>query len=417
MNHCIVVTGRVTLVVLALCPALPALPGTGGGGPTPPPQPISAWLLDDGSGATAADSYGALHGALEGGMGDPDWSIDTPHAYAGNTSLDFDGVNDRVKLHDGNVAAGRANVSLAAWFLWDDDGSKKEFTIFGDRDECGYNVTFLSIERRTGVANGLSFGVFERLTGTVCGTGTWHVTVSPGVPTAGAWHHAAAVLDESGGMSLYLDGSLVDSDANTIPYANLGGPSTLGHTHTSGYDSYWSGKLDEVAVFDHALSADQVGWLYANSLRHLPPPPVPYCTAGVSAAGCAALLSTSGNASAAAPSGFCLNASLVAGEKDGLFFFGVNGRQASPWGNGTSFQCVVPPVSRGGLLPGGGTAGACDGSFSQDLNALWCPACPKPLKNPGLGTIVQAQLWYRDPFSTSNQTTSLSNAIEFGVGP
>jgi hypothetical protein len=30
---------------------------------------------------------------------------------------------------------------------------------------------------------------------------------------------------------------------------------------------------------------------------------------------------------------------------------------------------------------------------------------------------VQAQLWYRDPDSTSNQTTSLSNALEFAVAP
>jgi hypothetical protein len=30
---------------------------------------------------------------------------------------------------------------------------------------------------------------------------------------------------------------------------------------------------------------------------------------------------------------------------------------------------------------------------------------------------VQAQLWYRDPQSTSNQTTSLSNAVEFEVCP
>ena len=29
---------------------------------------------------------------------------------------------------------------------------------------------------------------------------------------------------------------------------------------------------------------------------------------------------------------------------------------------------------------------------------------------------VQGQLWYRDPLSTSNQTTSLSDAVEFVVG-
>ena len=110
-------------------------------------------------------------------------------------------------------------------------------------------------------------------------------------------------------------------------------------------------------------------------------------------------------------------AATVEGAKDGLFFFGTNGQQANPWGNGTSFQCVVPPVTRAGLLAGTGTLGLCDGSFAQDLNALWCPTLPQAQKNPGAGAAVQAQLWYRDPLSTSNQTTSLSDAVEFYVTP
>ena len=144
---------------------------------------------------------------------------------------------------------------------------------------------------------------------------------------------------------------------------------------------------------------------------------VSYCTAGTSASGCQAVLSAAGTASATAASGFVLSAEDVEGSKDGLFFFAANGRQANPWGNGSSFQCVVPPVIRAGLLVANGSSGACDGTFSQDLNALWCPTCPKPLKNPGAGAVVQAQLWYRDPASSSNQTTSLSDAIEFGVCP
>ncbi len=144
---------------------------------------------------------------------------------------------------------------------------------------------------------------------------------------------------------------------------------------------------------------------------------VNYCTAGTSAGGCQAILSSSGTASATASSGFDLIAAGVEGQKDGLFFFSTNGRQANRWGNGTSFQCVVPPVFRGGLLLGSGTAGLCDGSITQDLNALWCATCPKPLKNPGAGALVQSQFWYRDPLSTSNQTTSLSDAHEFLVAP
>jgi len=145
--------------------------------------------------------------------------------------------------------------------------------------------------------------------------------------------------------------------------------------------------------------------------------PVSYCTAGTSASGCQAGLAAVGTPSASAPSGFLLEATGVEGEKIGLFFFGANGRQANPWGTGSSFQCVKPPVMRGGMLPGAGTAGACDGVLGQDLNALWCPTCPAPQKNPGVAATVQAQLWYRDPLNTSNQTTSLSDAVEFVLAP
>jgi hypothetical protein len=139
-----------------------------------------------------------------------------------------------------------------------------------------------------------------------------------------------------------------------------------------------------------------------------------YCTAGTSASGCLATLGTSGTPSATSPSGFVVTASGVEGDKDGLYYFGVNGQQASPWGNGTSYQCVTPPVTRAGILSGSGTPGACDGTFAQDLNALWSS---NPVKNPGEGATVECQLWYRDPLNTGNQTTGLSNALSFVVCP
>jgi hypothetical protein len=142
--------------------------------------------------------------------------------------------------------------------------------------------------------------------------------------------------------------------------------------------------------------------------------PVAYCTAGTSSVGCQAQIAATGTPSATAPNGFVLTATTVEAQKDGLFFYGVNGRQANPWGNSSSYNCVVPPVKRGGLLMGIGTLGSCNGGFNQDLNALWTA---NPAKNPGTGALVQAQLWYRDPFNTSNQTTSFSNAIEFTVCP
>jgi hypothetical protein len=143
-------------------------------------------------------------------------------------------------------------------------------------------------------------------------------------------------------------------------------------------------------------------------------PGAAYCTAGTSSAGCQVQMSAAGIPSATLPSGFVVSASPAEGQVNGLFFFGTSGQQANPWGNGTSYQCVVPPVKRAGALTSSGTPGTCNGSFSQDLNAHWTA---KPNHNPGAGAVVDIQLWYRDPLSTSNQTTSLSDGYEVTVQP
>jgi hypothetical protein len=140
-----------------------------------------------------------------------------------------------------------------------------------------------------------------------------------------------------------------------------------------------------------------------------------YCTAGTSASGCQALLSATGVPSVSSSSGFTVTATGVEGNKDGLFFYGFNGPQANSWGSGTSFQCVVPPVLRIGLMSGSGTTGLCDGSFATDLNAYWSTA--NPAKVPAVGQDVSLQLWYRDPLNTSNQTTSLSDGLSFQTCP
>ena len=174
-----------------------------------------------------------------------------------------------------------------------------------------------------------------------------------------------------------------------------------------------SGDTAAVGVpFDDQAGGPNFGSAFAFRLLE---GPASYCTAGTSAAGCQALLSATGTPSATAPSGFSLLAVTVEGQKDGLFFFGTNGQQANSWGNSTSFQCVVPPVVRTSLLTGTGTNGLCDGAFSLDMNTVWTN---QPAKNPGAAAVVQAQLWYRDPFNTANnQATSLSDAIEFTVAP
>ena len=143
--------------------------------------------------------------------------------------------------------------------------------------------------------------------------------------------------------------------------------------------------------------------------------PETYCTAGTTALGCTATIGWSGTPSASLPSGFVATTTGAEGQINGLFFFGTNGRQASPWGNGTSFQCVVPPVIRTPLQTSSGTPGQCDGAFAFDFNTHW--SVTKPQTNPGAGAKAQIQTWFRDPFNTSNQTTSLSDALEATLCP
>jgi hypothetical protein len=276
---------------------------------------------------------------------------------------------------------------------------------------------------------------------------------APGAfPIDGAWHHVAFVRHDDDSWETYVDGTEVNSGApgsccwltcatinatpDTLVIGQLGWQ--LLSLRVSNIDRYhapfvpqhcWSADPDTILLLDldegagtavadsspEAQTGTIVGgytWVPVNHTAA-----TSYCTAGASANGCTPALYTCGFASATSPVGFEITATQVEGGRNGVLLFGANGRQALAWGNGTSFVCVAPPARRGGLLQGSGTHDQCDGTLTKDLNAHWCAGCQRPSHNPGAGALVQAQVWYRDPKSTSNQTTSLSNAIEFTVAP
>src|SRR6185503_6877374 len=98
---------------------------------------------------------------------------------------------------------------------------------------------------------------------------------------------------------------------------------------------------------------------WSNTL--LGPPVVTYCTAGTSTNGCVPSIGATGTPSASASSGFVITVANVEGQKQGLLFYGINGRNAVAWGGGSSFLCVKSPTQRMGPQNSGGTAGQCDG--------------------------------------------------------
>jgi hypothetical protein len=147
-----------------------------------------------------------------------------------------------------------------------------------------------------------------------------------------------------------------------------------------------------------------------------PSGPVVYCTAGTSSSGCVASISGTGTPSASASSGFVIDVASVEGQKQGLLFYGISGRAATPWGSGgTSFLCVKAPTQRMGVQSSGGTPAACDGALSEDWLGFMA-SHPGALGQPiSSGQTINAQAWYRDPPAV--KTTNLSDGLEFTLVP
>jgi hypothetical protein len=141
---------------------------------------------------------------------------------------------------------------------------------------------------------------------------------------------------------------------------------------------------------------------------------VAYCTAGTSTSGCVPVISGSGTPSASATSGFSIDVTNLDGQKSGVIFYGINGRNNLVWATGSSsFLCVKVPVQRTGTQISGGTAGLCDGAFGLDWNA-YMSSHPMALGQPLMaGLVVDAQAWYRDP--PAPKSTNLSGGLEFIV--
>lgn len=191
------------------------------------------------------------------------------------------------------------------------------------------------------------------------GNGVW-ITTPLASPEVDRWYHVALVrLGDT--YSFFLDGAEVGSAVDPTPIPNSSKPLTLAQSEQG---NYMDGSLDEVAIYHRALSAEEIqaiatagplgkcdlvdcnangvedaldacqGTSPDANVNGIPDEceSVSYCTAGISASGCSATLSTIGLPSATAPSGFFVAAMDLEGAKSGLIFFGVNGQQAAPWG-------------------------------------------------------------------------------------
>jgi len=177
-----------------------------------------------------------------------------------------------------------------------------------------------------------------------------------------------------------------------------------------------------VAVFRSAASNLVSGDVNAATdifVRDLIADPQVHCAATVTSAGCEPQLAFTGLPRVSQNGGFVLTLSDAPNDKLGLFFYGLNGRQSVPFGNGQ--MCVQPPVARLPIVATGGTpapASDCSGLAQIDMNAFAAGlggVAPLPQLQQ-VGQVVNVQFWGRDP-QAIGATTFLSEAVEYFVGP
>jgi hypothetical protein len=203
-------------------------------------HPSAYYRLGEADGHFAADSSGnGLTGLYFGGV-----TKGVPGAVAGdsNTAVSFDGLTGHVRVL--SLVGGDFSVEL--WM---------RTTVPGLTGVQGYQGNGLAWSDVPGVANDW---IVAYLNNSACFfTGNPDDTIIGLTPlNTGAWHHIVATRVQGGAKHLYVDGVLEASgitNGNPLadnPIVEIGADTLDGR--------YFSGSIDEVALYRTALTADQV---------------------------------------------------------------------------------------------------------------------------------------------------------------
>lgn len=201
------------------------------------PNLVGYWALNDGSGATAADSSGYGHpGALTGGS----WSAaHAPTGFANSGSLSLDGSSGQ-GINATQVTAVTNNLSMSAWVNWAGSNSLGQMLLYnGNSGPNGYGI-YLQGNGELGILNG---GVALASSPT-----SFKLTV-------GTWQYIVATRKDYF-WKLYVDGTEVPLNGNPAPNPPSGQTSIGRSTVTS--TTTFNGLIDDARIYDRVLAATEV---------------------------------------------------------------------------------------------------------------------------------------------------------------
>lgn len=243
------------------------------------PNKITGGLSGTGSGTQTAMLVGEAPGSYANGLGSSldvfDRIGDAPESTANSVSInmipsnrhsypagyvptqvdnvysmDFDGTNDYVNAgNDTSLNWGTGNGSVSCWFKTTQVVTGAVDLVINGGFSTGGKAYLLYLDGNEKVG----FYLDDNASPTT-------PAQSSGSVADGNWHHVVGVR-ESGNIKLYLDGSLVSTQTDTTGNIDSTDPLIIGagmNASTGVVGNFYDGKIDEVAIFDYALSARQI---------------------------------------------------------------------------------------------------------------------------------------------------------------
>ncbi len=201
------------------------------------------WKLDEQEGSTAKDGAGDNHGTVSG---DPAWQ---PDGGKIGGALQFDGIDDYIETGFALDPADGA-FSVFAWIKGDVPGQ----VVISQTDGAGSGETWLGADPLLG----------KLMTGLVppaAGRFVPQPLVSESIITDGQWHHIGFTWDGSY-RTLYMDGTEIAKDATAqAALKSADGGMYIGAGKNLEAVTFFSGKIDDVRIYNVALTADEIDTL------------------------------------------------------------------------------------------------------------------------------------------------------------